>query len=270
MIVDGKKIADEILSGIGDSLRGKTLGMVVNAGDLPAGRQASATESFVKIKERVAERLGVHVLRSEGYQISFKDFVNACDGVLVQLPHSNAEELIAQIPPAKDVDALGPDPLVEAPVAGAVKEVLLREATLRANGGSLTSAAKAAVVGEGRLVGKPVARMLHDMGYEVSVVSLKQGSLSQLKDADIVVSGAGSPGLIRPEMLKEGVVLIDVGTSESRGKVVGDADPACAEVASVFTPVPGGVGPIAVAMLFKNLFTLVKHHQVNPSQSRTI
>ena len=78
----------------------------------------------------------------------------------------------------------------------------------------------------------------------------------ELKDADIVVSGAGSPHLIKPEMLKEGVVLIDAGTSESAGKVVGDCDPACAELASVFTPVPGGVGPIAVAMLFKNFFAL--------------
>jgi 5,10-methylene-tetrahydrofolate dehydrogenase/methenyl tetrahydrofolate cyclohydrolase len=59
-------------------------------------------------------------------------------------------------------------------------------------------------------------------------------------------------------MLKQGVVLIDAGTSEDGGKLVGDADPRCAEVASIFTPVPGGVGPIAVAMIFKNLFTLVK------------
>ncbi len=74
----------------------------------------------------------------------------------------------------------------------------------------------------------------------------------------MVVLGAGEPGLIKPEMLKPGVVLIDAGTSESAGKLAGDADPACAEVASVFTPVPGGVGPIAVAMIFKNLFALAK------------
>lgn len=84
------------------------------------------------------------------------------------------------------------------------------------------------------------------------------GSLAALKDADIVILGAGEPGLVKPEMLKEGVVLIDAGTSEAGGKLAGDADPACAAVASVFTPVPGGVGPIAVAMIFKNLAQLAE------------
>ena len=76
-----------------------------------------------------------------------------------------------------------------------------------------------------------------------------------------MVCGAGEPGLIKPEMLKEGVVLIDAGTSEQGGRLMGDADPQCAKIASVFTPVPGGVGPIAVAMIFKNLLTLVKKSQ---------
>lgn len=237
MIVDGRQIAEEIIFGLGDSLHGKKLGVVVNAGDL-------AAVSFVKIKERVAERLGVTVVRGE-----LHDLLAACDGVLVQLPHPDTDQLVPQILPEKDVDALGPASRVLAPVAGAVKEILDR----------YTSAGKkAVVVGEGRLVGKPVAAMLRKEGYQVSVVSLEQGSLTELKDADVVVSGTGSPHLIKPDMLKRGVVLIDAGTSEQDGKVVGDADPACAEVASVFTPIPGGVGPVAVAMLFKNLSTLVK------------
>jgi 5,10-methylene-tetrahydrofolate dehydrogenase/methenyl tetrahydrofolate cyclohydrolase len=169
--------------------------------------------------------------------------------VLVQLPHPQADALLAQIPPDKDVDALGLAPKVLAPVAGAVKEILARS-DIEVRG------KKAIVVGEGRLVGKPISRMLRDMGAEVSVVTLEQGSLAELKDADIVVSGAGSPHLIQPEMLKPGVILIDAGTSESGGRMVGDCDPACADAASVFTPVPGGVGPVAVAMLFKNLSTL--------------
>ena len=177
--------------------------------------------------------------------------LRACDGVLVQLPHPDAGALLPQLPPEKDVDALGLHPEVLAPVAGAVRE-LLERVNIEVRG------KKAAVVGEGRLVGKPVSRMLRDMGADVSVVTLEQGSLSQLKDADIVVSGAGAPHMLKPEMLKPGVVLIDAGASESGGKVVGDADPACAEVASFFTPVPGGVGPIAVAMLFKNLAELAR------------
>ncbi len=239
MIVDGKQLAEEILAGLGDSLSGKKLGIVASLGN-------PATESFVKIKERVAERLGVEVVRGQ-----LQDIANMCDGVLVQLPHPDAETLLPHIPGHKDVDALSTQPQVVAPVAAAVQYILVREGIGVAN-------KKVVVVGEGRLVGQPVAKMLRDMGAEVTIVSLESGTLAELKDADVVVSGAGAPHVIKPEMLKPGVVLIDAGTSESGGKVVGDADPACAEVASVFTPVPGGVGPIAVAMLFKNLAILTK------------
>jgi len=239
MIVDGKQIAEEILAGLGDSLRGIKLGIVASVGN-------PATESYIARKSKVAERLGVEVVRGR-----LEDIAAMCDGVLVQLPHPEADTLIPDIPGHKDVDALGQHSPVLAPVAEAVKEVLLREGVGVAN-------KKVVVVGEGRLVGKPVAAMLRHMGADVVVVTLESGSLSELKDADVVVSGAGSPHLIKPEMLKEGVVLIDAGTSESGGKVVGDCDPACASVASVFTPVPGGIGPIAVAMLFKNLSTLTK------------
>ena len=107
-------------------------------------------------------------------------------------------------------------------------------------------------------MGAPAAELLRELGADVAVITASRGSLAALKDADIVVSGAGSPGLLQPEMFKEGVVLIDAGTSEASGRLTGDADPRCAEVASVFTPVPGGAGPIAVAMLFKNLFTLAQ------------
>jgi methylenetetrahydrofolate dehydrogenase (NADP+)/methenyltetrahydrofolate cyclohydrolase len=90
-------------------------------------------------------------------------------------------------------------------------------------------------------------------------VTLESGDLSaSLRGADLIVSGAGSPHLVKPDMLKEGVVLIDAGTSESGGAIVGDADPACADKCSLFTPVPGGVGPLAVACLFDNVVTLAE------------
>ena len=173
--------------------------------------------------------------------------VAECDGVVIQLPIDSADALLAQVPQNKDIDNYP-----SAPVAAAVEEILNRAGVDSKN-------KKAVVVGEGRLVGKPVAQLLRKLGANVSVVSLDQGNLSELKYADIVVSGAGSPGLIKPEMLKQGVVLIDAGTSEQAGKVVGDCDLRCAEVTSVFTPVPGGVGPVAVAMLFKNLAALARH-----------
>jgi methylenetetrahydrofolate dehydrogenase (NADP+)/methenyltetrahydrofolate cyclohydrolase len=237
MIINGKHIAEETVASLGDSLRGKKLGIVV-------GTQDAATESFIKIKTRVAERLGVEVVRGE-----LSDLVNTCDGIIVQLPHPNADALIAQIPPEKDLDAIGAKSMVRTPVAEAISEILVR-------GNVSALQKKAVVVGKGRLVGAPAAELLKELGAHVEVVTQSEGSLAALKDADIVVLGAGEPGLVKPEMLKEGVVLIDAGTSEAAGKLAGDADPACAEVASIFTPVPGGIGPIAVAMIFRNMLEL--------------
>src|SRR3989344_1654892 len=239
MLVDGKKIAEEIIVGLGDSLRGTRLGIVVGTSD-------SATDSFIKIKSRIAQRLGVEVVFG-----SLEELLPACDGIIVQLPIPNADALLASLPPGKDVDALGAAPLVRPPVAEAISEFFVRNTFPAAGRGAV-------VVGAGRLVGAPAAELLRDLGAHVSVITQTRGSLDALKTADIVVLGAGEPGLVKPGMLKEGVVLIDAGTSEQGGKLAGDADPSCAQAASVFTPVPGGVGPIAVAMIFKNLFSLVR------------
>jgi methylenetetrahydrofolate dehydrogenase (NADP+)/methenyltetrahydrofolate cyclohydrolase len=179
------------------------------------------------------------------------------DGVIVQLPLCSGIDVnaaLSAIADDKDVDAMSTatgEHLVEAPVARAVVEILSRA--------GIDAAGKhAIVVGAGRLVGAPSAAILKKAGAKVSIVTLEQGSLEELKDADIVICGAGNPGFIKPEHLKDGVALIDAGTSEVGGKVVGDADPACAAKCAVFTPVPGGVGPIAVAMIFKNLFDLME------------
>ena len=165
--------------------------------------------------------------------------------------------MLSAVPKEKDVDALNPaipeaERLVHAPVALAAVEILNR-----ANIG--IAGTRTVVVGSGRLVGAPSAWLLKSLGADVSVFSLEEGSIEDLKTADIVVSGAGNSGFIKPHHLKKGVAFIDGGTSELNKKITGDASPACAEVASVFTPVPGGVGPVAVAMIFRNLLTLVSH-----------
>jgi 5,10-methylene-tetrahydrofolate dehydrogenase/methenyl tetrahydrofolate cyclohydrolase len=179
--------------------------------------------------------------------------------MIVQLPlpdFFDTEQVLAAVTKEKDVDGISPnfeekDRLVRAPVAVAIDHILR-------SCGISPAGKKAVVVGYGRLVGKPVMAMLHKMNADVQLVTQEDGSLDDLKDADIVVLGAGNPGFVKPDHLKKDVVLIDAGTSESGGKVVGDADPKCADVSSVFTPVPGGVGPLAVAMIFKNLFDLVE------------
>ena len=236
MMVDGRKIAEEIITELGTSLRGMKLGMVVGAED-------AATSSFIKIKSRVAGRLGVEVVRGD-----LEELVQTCDGVIIQLPIQNSDALLAALPPEKDVDGIGTmgEPLVLPPVVGAIKEILEREHTVLVG-------KTVAVAGEGKLVGLPAAAWFKTQGAHVEHVTLP-ATLSH----DVVVLGVGSPGLLKPEMLKQGAVVLDAGTSEAAGKLMGDADPRCADVASVFTPVPGGIGPIAVAMIFKNLFELVK------------
>lgn len=253
MIIDGKIIAEDIYAGVQFS-QPRTLGIVV-------GAASPVTDSFVRIKQKAAARLGVTLAEERlGSDATTSDAVQAvtklartCDGIIVQLPLSpqvDLEAVIEAIPPEKDVDGISRAPQVRPPVAEAVREILERS-------GVEPQGKSAVVIGSGRLVGVPVAALLGIHGADVRVLTLG-GSLAPLQSADIIVSGAGAPGLIKPEHIADGVVLIDAGTSESAGKVAGDADPACSEKASVFTPVPGGVGPIAVAMIFKNLFALTE------------
>jgi methylenetetrahydrofolate dehydrogenase (NADP+)/methenyltetrahydrofolate cyclohydrolase len=259
MIIDGKAIAQEIYAALEDGFSRKpVLGIVVASHD-------PVIESFVRIKSRAAARLGVTLRRIDllakpttaDALAAIEKLAPEVEGLIVQLPLPDSldtETILAAIPPYLDVDGINPavvegERAVRAPVAGAIEEILER------NNIDLKDK-KAVVVGAGRLVGTPAADLLKSLGADVSIVTLESGSLDDLKDADIVILGAGNPGFVKPEMLKDGVMLIDAGTSESSGKVVGDADPSCASKCSLFTPVPGGVGPIAVAMIFKNLFEL--------------
>jgi methylenetetrahydrofolate dehydrogenase (NADP+)/methenyltetrahydrofolate cyclohydrolase len=257
--IDGKKIAEEILYDL-SSMR-NTLKPVIKLGVLMQEGN-KAVDSFVRIKERAAERLRVAVVReilpagasTEEALTALKRLCKSADGVIVQLPLPSAIDtnaVLKTVPPKLDVDALGPAKhFLQAPVVEAISDIFVRT-------GISARGKKAVVIGAGRLVGAPVAQFLRGLTAHVVVITDTHGSLEELYDADIVVSGAGVPGLIEPQMLKKGVVLIDAGTSEASGKLMGDATPACAQVTSVFTPVPGGLGPIVVAMLFKNLFTLV-------------
>ncbi len=251
MVIQGKLIAEQVYSRLGD-LKSKTLGILIVGSD-------SVTDSFVRAKEKAAARLAVNVVRevlddtvtTDSVVSSLAQLSLRSDGVIVQLPlpsHIDTEQVLAAIPPEKDVDGIGLVSRVRPPVAGAMEEILLSMNVQVVD-------ANAVVVGYGRLVGKPCAELLKDLGARVTILKKGDG-LDALKRAHIVVLGAGEPGMVKPEHINDGCVLIDAGTSESSGKVVGDADPSCAEKCAVFTPVPGGVGPVAIAMIFKNLLTL--------------
>lgn len=259
MIIDGKKMAAEIREELAENFSGRPVVLaVVLVGEDPASIK------FVERKKKFGEEIGVDVrvfeyaedvteedLSAEVQKLADSDQVG---GIIIQLPlppHINNSRILNLVPANKDVDALTADASVDSPVVEAIVEILDRGRVELNN-------KKIVVVGQGQLVGRPVAIRLAQDGFDVEVASSTTKDLKALiLTADVVISGVGKPGLITPDMVKEGVVLVDAGTSEQSSKLIGDIDPACADKASLFTPVPGGVGPIVVAMLFKNLLRLV-------------
>lgn len=262
IVVDGKAIAENIYQELAPKFQ--SLGREVKLGIVIVGENP-VIESFVRIKTRAAKRLGVGMVRrdlpeksSESEIIAaLKELALQTDAIIPQLPLPagiNVNNVLSAVVPEKDVDALNPqvaeeDRPVHAPVALAAAEILKRH-NVKIEG------TRTVIVGAGRLVGAPSAWLLKKLGANVSMFTLEEGSIEDLKEADIIVSGIGKPGYVKPEHIKKGVALIDAGTSELKKKIAGDADPACAGKAAVFTPVPGGVGPVAVAMIFKNLLEL--------------
>jgi methylenetetrahydrofolate dehydrogenase (NADP+)/methenyltetrahydrofolate cyclohydrolase len=110
------------------------------------------------------------------------------------------------------------------------------------------------IVGAGILVGQPVSAWFSREGFSYRILDKENFDHEILKNADIIISGAGVPGFIKPGMIKEGSVLIDAGTSTSGGKLLGDVDIACYDKGALVSGVPGGIGPVTVASLFRNLF----------------
>jgi len=277
VIFDGKKLAAEILTRTEE-----------RAAELPRppriavimANETPATRSYLAIKEKRARDAGCRLelirLPETASALELRLAIDAvdADAIVVQLPLPSgvsAKEVCDAIPLEKDADVLStvsrmrfeatspesgglrnPRMTLVPPVAGALAEIL-QQAGIDPRG------KRAVVLGDGWLVGKPCATWLTHAGADV----IHTHDLTELRIADIVVSGMGAPYTITPELLKEGAVLIDAGTSESGGKLVGDADPACAPKCTLFTSVPGGVGPVAVAKLFENVVTLAERNTTN-------
>lgn len=229
-----------------------------------------AIESFIKMKMRVAEQLGIEATIVQKEVADTAEAIAALgeiieqeyDGIVVQLPlpsHFDTDLILDSIPTESDIDMLSEDSKAKyrkattertAPVAAAIQEILWTEKIILLG-------KKIVVLGKGRLVGEPVTMLLDRQELPYTTIDIDTPDdvrLHALQEADVIISGTGTPHSITPDMIKEGVVLIDAGTSEQKGKLVGDIDPACADKAALYTPVPGGVGPITVACLFRNLF----------------
>jgi methylenetetrahydrofolate dehydrogenase (NADP+)/methenyltetrahydrofolate cyclohydrolase len=257
MIIDGRMISADILEQVHADVSGVCVVRAITVSPTPA------TVSYLTIKKRAAVLAGMELEVVElSADVSNEEVIAAihapgADAVIVQLPlPSSLDEMkiLESIPIDKDADVLSPATRAAGalipPVASAVDEILLR-ANVNPEG------KRTVIIGTGRLVGEPVAAHLAARGALVSTYDLTTFTPSVLRDAEIIISGAGAPHIVTPEMLTQGVVLIDAGTTEQKTEhgsaLVGDIDPACEMLASVYTPVPGGVGPITVACLFRNV-----------------
>ncbi len=273
--LDGKALAQRLQSHLSKKIQtlqaqfGRPPGLaVLMVGDNPA----SAT--YVSNKERSCQKVGIasfgHHFPEEITQAKLVQVIQELnqdqqvDGILVQLPlpaHLDARAVLYEIHPDKDVDGLHPTNmgrlvrdewgLRSCTPAGVMR--LLQEYEIKIQG------QQAVVIGRSILVGKPMALMLLNADATVAIAhSLTQDLASLTRNADIVIAAAGHPNLITAEMIKPGAVVVDVGINritEASGKsrLVGDVDFAAVQaVAGHLTPVPGGVGPMTVAMLLEN------------------
>lgn len=262
MLVDGRKIAGEIYRELKNRVSHLDVAPHLTVFTCAPNFE---TQKFLALKKRKAEDVGIAVnvvefpytvTTAEVQQSVERSFIQT-DGVIVQLPFPasiSIDEVLAVIPPPCDVDVLqfdGSSEVILPPVVGAIAEIVMRH--------SLSLIDKnVVVVGDGRLVGTPAAVWFKKQEAKVTILTKEtEDRLEKIAAADILVLGVGQAKLITPDMVKAGVVIFDAGTSEDSGALVGDADPVCAEKSSLFTPVPGGIGPITVAVLLRNLVELI-------------
>ncbi len=256
MIVDGKQLAEDIYT--------RTKARVRALGERPRLTIVTCapnfeTRKYLALKEKRASEVGIatHIIElpsdapTEDFIARIHESLDVSDGIIVQLPLPEGVDraaVVRTVPPTHDVDALNPGTTeLLSPVVGAFKEILTRN-------GVSPKEKYVTVIGSGALVGLPAYRWFSEVGAYVSVVTRDTADITHYtQHADIVVCGAGSPGLLTPEMVREGVIILDAGTSEDGGVLRGDADPRCAEKASLFTPVPGGIGPMTIAILLQNV-----------------
>jgi methylenetetrahydrofolate dehydrogenase (NADP+) / methenyltetrahydrofolate cyclohydrolase len=271
-LIDGKAVAARVRAEVKAEVEklkaehGLVPGLtVVRVGEDPASK------IYVNGKKKAAEEVGFNSWElhpdekiTQDELLSLVDKLNkdpAVHGVLVQLPlpkHIDAERIISAVRPEKDVDGFHP---MNAGMLSVGKPAprpctpygvmrLLREV------GCDPSGKRAVVVGRSNIVGKPMALMLLQADATVTICHSKSNLLAEVPHADILVAAVGVPELIKGEWLKPGAVVIDVGMNRmADGKLKGDVEFAvAAQRASAITPVPGGVGPMTIAMLLRNTF----------------
>jgi methylenetetrahydrofolate dehydrogenase (NADP+)/methenyltetrahydrofolate cyclohydrolase len=221
-----------------------------------------AINVYMHKKEQYGQDLGiaVDVHRTAQKNVpALLDKLNNDDsvqGIIIQLPladPSETEELTALVAPEKDVDALGPDAVFEPATPLAILWLL------KGHGIDLTGK-HVVLVGRGKLVGRPLRRMLEEQGVDVSVIHRQTEDVKgEMLRGDVIITATGSPGIVQSDMVKPGAVVIDAGVAGEAGKTVGDVAPEVYERDDITaTPFRGGVGPLTVCALFENVINATK------------
>lgn len=269
VILDGNKLSKEILENIAEEIRAKNfqlkLAIILVGNNL-------VSDSYINKKQEACAAVGIDFelfkfsskidegdLKKEVKKI-VKD--KNVSGIVIQLPlpqKFNTSAILDLISPEKDADVLSSVSFdkfsknnlpILPPVVGAVKYLLEQYKIPIAD-------KKIVLIGKGKLVGKPLSVWLKNNKMKFSLLDKGINNISDFTEkADIIISGAGCPGLIKENILKDGVVLIDVGTTSEEGRIKGDVDQAAYQKASYVAPVPGGVGPVTIACLIDNLLKL--------------
>ncbi|MDO8470148.1 MAG: bifunctional 5,10-methylenetetrahydrofolate dehydrogenase/5,10-methenyltetrahydrofolate cyclohydrolase [bacterium] len=292
MVINGKRMAQDVIGHLKALPRPDRFLVAIVA------RTDEATQSFIRQKERTAHELGINfrVYQCSG-SVTTDEVAGtvlayvadpACGGIVIQLPlppQVSLAAVLAELPVEKDVDAIGEQAIralaagtaqVLPPAVGTVRHIILsilgipQEAMPGEEDGAVTawlSSRRVAILGRGILVGQPVARWLEGKVPNLTTIDVGDDH-SPVRDADLVVSGMGQAGGLKPNDLRPGTTVIDFGYSKVTGneqevigkKISGDLDTSELQTSNLqrinFTPTPGGTGPILVAQLFENFYEL--------------
>ncbi|MGH2972920.1 MAG: bifunctional 5,10-methylenetetrahydrofolate dehydrogenase/5,10-methenyltetrahydrofolate cyclohydrolase [Gaiellaceae bacterium] len=269
-LMDGKALAAKVREEVAASVAELDhVGIAtVLVGDDPA------SHVYINLKQKAATAAGIEAIdhripadTSQDYVLALIAELNAddaVDGLLVQLPlpgHIDESAVIDAIDPAKDIDGIHPEnagrlylgrpALVPGTPLGVMR--MLEEYDIPLSG------ANAVVIGRSVIVGKPMAQLLLAANATVTTCHSRTRELARhTLEADVLVAAVGQPHMVKAEMVKPGAAVVDVGLTRTDAGLLGDVDPAAAERAGYITPVPGGVGPMTIAMVLQNTATAAR------------
>ena len=273
VIMDGKKLAKQTKADIAARVkqRNKKLGL----GTILVGTDPGSV-AYVEGKHSDCAEVGINSIRVNlPVSASEQEIIKAvtdlnnnpdCTGFIVQLPlpkSVDTEKILLAIDPKKDADGLNPVNLGNLvlsvnkiiPCTPRAILALLNEYKIKLSG------SKVLIIGRGTTVGRPLSILLSQKPIDATITlahSATTNLTDLIKEADVVIAAIGIAHFIKPNMVKPGATVVDVGITRVDNKLLGDVDPAVAQVAAFFTPTPGGVGPMTRAMLLSNLLELAK------------